>query len=234
MALIKLEGITKSFRMGGEIIEALRGIDLQINEGEFVSIVGPSGSGKTTLMNILGLLDTPSEGRYHLDDRAVETLTDDESAQMRNQKIGFVFQSFNLLSRATALRNVEMPLVYSASYDRSYSPAKITSLARTALARVQLTDRVDHKPNELSGGQRQRVAIARALVNNPRILMADEPTGNLDSRTGAEILALFKSLNEHGVTVILVTHDPVVAESARRVVRVMDGKIVEDRSNANS
>lgn len=229
MALIEFSQVIKSFQMGHETILALDRVDLRIEQGEHVSIIGPSGSGKSTLMNILGLLDQPTSGTYHLEGRAVASLDDNERAKMRNQKIGFVFQSFNLLPRATALRNVEMPLVYSASYDKGYSASKQREMAMEALERVGLADRVDHKPNELSGGQRQRVAIARALVNHPKILFADEPTGALDSRTGQEILGLFESLNREGVTVIVVTHDPAIAARSRRVVAMMDGHIVEDR-----
>ena len=228
MALIKVEGLRKTFTMGREILHALDDVSLSIHEGELVSIIGPSGSGKSTLMNILGLLDRPDGGTYHLDGRPVAALTDDELAQLRNQKIGFVFQSFNLLARASALRNVEMPLVYSASYDRSFSEERKTEMAREALDRVKLSDRLHHNPNELSGGQRQRVAIARALVNNPKILFADEPTGALDSKTGLEILSLFEHLNKEGVTIILVTHDPKIASRAQRVITMTDGKILED------
>ncbi len=224
MALIELRDIAKTFKMGDEIINALSEVSLSIEQGDFVSIIGPSGSGKSTLMNILGLLDSPSAGEYVLEGRPVQSLSDSERAELRNQKIGFVFQTFNLLPRASALRNVEMPLVYSASYDKGYSKAKIRELALDALRRVGLSDRVDHKPNELSGGQRQRVAIARAIVNRPKILFADEPTGNLDSRVGREILALFEELNREGVTLIMVTHDPTIAERAPKVVQIRDGK----------
>jgi len=228
MALIELRAVSKHFQMGDETIRALNDTSLKIEDGEFVSIVGPSGSGKSTLMNILGILDMPTSGQYLFDGRPVESLNDDERAQARNQRLGFVFQSFHLLPRMSALRNVEMPLVYSASYDKSYSREKIRELAMESLTRVGLQDRVNHQPNELSGGQRQRVAIARALVNKPRLLLADEPTGNLDSRVGAEILKLFEDLNRSGVTVVIVTHDPSVAEKARRVIRVADGKVVSD------
>jgi putative ABC transport system ATP-binding protein len=228
MALIELQGIEKSFKMGHELIRALDHVDLIIEEGEFVSIIGPSGSGKSTLMNILGLLDSPDTGVYRLDGKDASRLTDSELALLRNQKIGFVFQSFHLLPRASALRNVEMPLVYSATYDPGFSQAKVTERAQQALEQVGLGDRMQHKPNELSGGQRQRVAIARALVNRPKILLADEPTGNLDSRSGQEILRLFQKLHESGVTVILVTHDPQVAETAERVIRVSDGRVSAD------
>jgi len=224
MALIELRDIAKTFRMGDEVINALSEVNLSIEQGDFVSIIGPSGSGKSTLMNILGLLDSPSQGEYVLDGKPVQSLSDSERAELRNQKIGFVFQTFNLLPRASALRNVEMPLVYSASYDKGYSKAKIREMAMDALRRVGLADRVGHKPNELSGGQRQRVAIARAIVNRPKIIFADEPTGNLDSRVGREILALFEELNREGVTLIMVTHDPTIAQRAPKVVQIRDGR----------
>jgi len=215
--------------MGGETVHALRDVSLSVEAGEFVAIIGSSGSGKTTLMNILGLLDQPTEGQYRLDGRSVEAIPDDERALIRNQKLGFVFQSFHLLPRMTALRNVELPLVYSASYDLEFSHEKSTAAAKRALEKVHLSDREHHRPNELSGGQRQRVAIARALVNRPRLLMADEPTGNLDSKTSAEILDLFADLNEREkVTVILVTHDPKIAARARRVVTMSDGRVESD------
>jgi putative ABC transport system ATP-binding protein len=232
MALIELRDIKKTFLMGSEIVRALDGVTLDINEGEFVSIIGPSGCGKSTLMNILGLLDQPTEGIYRLDGRDTQTMSDNARALLRNQKIGFVFQSFHLLPRVTALRNVEMPMVYSAAYDRSFSRNKVTERAREAMAVVGLAERVDHLPNELSGGQRQRVAIARALVNKPRMILADEPTGNLDSRSGIEILKLFKDLHGQGVTVILVTHDANIARSADRVIVMADGQVKEDRHAA--
>ncbi len=228
MALIELRQVAKTFRMGLEEIHALDGVSLSIQTGEFVSIVGASGSGKSTMMNILGLLDTPSKGEYLFNGRPVQSLTDDERAQARNQNIGFVFQSFHLLPRMTALRNVEMPLVYASSYDHSSTPQKMNEMAIDAMARVGLADRMTHRPNELSGGQRQRVAIARALVNRPHLILADEPTGNLDSRVGGEILKLFEDLNSTGVTVVLVTHDPKVAERAKRVISMADGKVVSD------
>ncbi|MBS1985781.1 MAG: ABC transporter ATP-binding protein [Bdellovibrionales bacterium] len=227
--MIELDRLTKSFLMGKETIHALAGVSATIQEGELLSIIGASGSGKSTLMNILGLLDVPDTGEYRLEGRAISGLSDDERARLRNQKIGFVFQSFNLLARASALRNVEMPLVYSASYDQSYSEAKQKELAQEALDRVKLADRMHHRPNELSGGQRQRVAIARAIVNKPKILLADEPTGALDSKTGLEILSLFEQLNTEGVTIILVTHDPKVAARAHRVISMSDGHVTEDR-----
>ncbi len=228
MALIELRRVAKTFHMGLEEIHALDGVSLSIQTGEFVSIVGASGSGKSTMMNILGLLDTPSAGEYLFNDRPVQSLTDDERAQARNQNIGFVFQSFHLLPRMTALRNVEMPLVYASSYDHSRTPQVMNEMAKDAMVRVGLGDRMNHRPNELSGGQRQRVAIARALVNRPHLILADEPTGNLDSRVGGEILKLFEDLNSTGVTVILVTHDPKVAERAKRIVSMADGKVVSD------
>jgi putative ABC transport system ATP-binding protein len=229
VALIALDRVCKEFSVGGETIRALQEVTLSIESGEFVSIIGPSGSGKSTLMNILGLLDFPTSGTYRLDGREAQSLSDDERSELRNQKIGFVFQSFNLIPRVSALRNVEMPLVYSAGYDPEFSHKRAREMARESLKRVGLADRVDHKPNELSGGQRQRVAIARALVNRPKILFADEPTGNLDSKSGKEILELFHELNRDGVTVILVTHDPEIARRAQNIIQVFDGRV--QRSN---
>lgn len=231
MDVIQLEQIQKTFQMGDENIRALDGVTLRIQSGEFVAITGASGCGKSTLMNILGLLDKPVGGKYILDGKAVETLTDDQSAQIRNQKIGFVFQSFNLLPRADALRNVEMPLVYSASWDKNYSPEKIREKAMRALSRVGLESRVGHLPSELSGGQRQRVAIARALVNDPKVILADEPTGNLDSKTGDLVLGTFQKLHRQGRTIVLITHEPYVAEHAERILVIRDGELVEDRVN---
>ncbi len=228
MAVIELTNIKKKFQMGEEAVRALDGVSFTVREGEMLSIVGPSGCGKSTLMNILGLLDQPETGKYCLDDISVETLKDDDRARLRNQKIGFVFQSFNLLPRMSALRNVEMPLVYSASYDKSFSKSRIREMAAHALERVSLGNRLDHKPNELSGGQRQRVAIARALVNQPKLILADEPTGNLDSKSGLEILSLFETLNREGVTVLIVTHDPQVATRAVRVISMLDGHVQSD------
>ncbi len=230
MALIELKNISKCFWMGGEEIKALDGVGFTIQEGEFVSITGTSGCGKSTLMNILGILDQPDAGQYILDSRPVETLSDDESAQIRNQKIGFVFQSFNLIPRATAKRNVEMPLLYSARYEGGYSSEKASQSALKALDRVGLANRAQHRPNELSGGQRQRVAIARALVTQPRLILADEPTGNLDSKSGQDILKLFEDLHAQGVTLIIVTHDPLVAARAKRIISLADGKVVSDRN----
>ncbi|MFN2397247.1 MAG: ABC transporter ATP-binding protein [Gemmatimonadaceae bacterium] len=221
--VIVTRGIRRDYDMGGEIVHALRGVDVAIRRNEYVAIMGPSGSGKSTLMNIIGCLDTPSAGEYWLNGTLVSAMKDDELARVRNREIGFVFQTFNLLPRATALHNVELPLVYAGvpSQERKRR-------ARESLERVQLADRMDHRPNELSGGQRQRVAIARALVNNPAILLADEPTGNLDSTTSSEIMRVFESLAEHGQTVIMVTHEADIAAHARRVVQLHDGRILSD------
>ena len=223
MSLIRLSGICRSYDMGGETVHALRGVTLGIARGEYVAIMGPSGSGKSTLMNVLGCLDTPSSGTYELNGHDVSELDDDELADIRNREIGFVFQTFNLLARSTALRNVELPLVYA-----GMDPEARREQALAALHDVGLADRVSHRPNEMSGGQRQRVAIARALVNKPSILLADEPTGNLDSRTGREILELFASLSAKGNTLIVVTHEENVARHARRVVRIRDGLVESD------
>jgi len=225
--LIELKGITKTYRVGAYDVHALRGIDLNIDEGEYVAIMGPSGSGKSTLMNILGCLDTPTSGTHTFAGELVSSLTDDELADIRNRRIGFVFQTFNLLPRTSALINVALPLVYG-----GFGPDQRTSLSGQALAAVGLADRVNHRPNELSGGQRQRVAIARALVNNPSIILADEPTGNLDSKTGEEIMKIFTSLHEQGNTIILVTHEEYIAEHAGRIVRLMDGHVESDQSVA--
>ncbi len=227
-SVIRLENVTKTFQMGGEIINALDDVSLTINEGEYVAITGPSGCGKSTLMNLIGLLDQPTKGRFWLAEQETLNISDDDRAQLRNQYIGFVFQNFNLLPRASALRNVEMPLVYATAYDKSVTPLVRRKKAEEALARVGLTDRQDHRPNELSGGQRQRVAIARALVNSPKLILGDEPTGNLDSRSGKDIISLFRALHEQGVTIVLVTHDPVIAAQAPRQIAFLDGKIVED------
>jgi len=214
--------------MGAEIVHALRGVSLEIARGEYVAIMGPSGSGKSTLMNVLGCLDTPTEGTYELNGTHVSQMNDNHLAEVRNREIGFVFQTFNLLARANALRNVELPLIYAgvAAYERK-------QIALNALTQVGLADRIHHKPNELSGGQRQRVAIARALVNSPAILLADEPTGNLDSKTGNEIMALFEDLSRKGNTIILVTHEEDIARHARRVVRLHDGLISSDEQMKN-
>ena len=232
MPLIEVKALTKEFTRGSERIVALNEIGLTIGSGEFVAITGPSGSGKSTLMYILGLLDRQTSGSYLLDGNSTDLLNDDQRAQLRNQKLGFIFQTFHLLSRATALRNVAMPLVYAANYERGLTEREMEDRARVALEKVGLADRLLHVPNQLSGGQRQRVAIARALVNNPRILFADEPTGNLDSVRGQEILDLFEILHNQGVTVIIVTHDPAIAERAHRELVLRDGKIVEDRRHA--
>jgi putative ABC transport system ATP-binding protein len=221
--VIRTENLTKVYEMGAEQVHALSGIDVEIHKGEYVAIMGPSGSGKSTLMNLIGCLDSPSSGRYWLAGRLVSELDDDELAYIRNKEIGFVFQTFNLLPRATALHNVELPLIYNGT------PAEERiERAKKALERVDLIPRMSHKPNELSGGQRQRVAIARALVNNPSIVLADEPTGNLDSKTGEEIMNLFENLHEQGNTIILVTHEMDIAQHAHRVIFIRDGKIASD------
>ena len=223
MALIETVELSKRYRMGDEEIFALRGVSVQIDRGDYVAIMGPSGSGKSTLMNLIGCLDTPTSGSYLLNGKQVSQMNDDELARIRNEEIGFVFQTFNLLPRATALRNVELPLVY-AGVPRGERERR----AREALDRVDLGQRLGHRPNELSGGQRQRVAIARALVNNPSILLADEPTGNLDSQTGHEIMGLFQRLHAAGNTIILVTHEPDIAACARRTLFLRDGRIERD------
>ena len=215
--------LTRDYEMGAEVVRALRGIDLQIRKNEFVAIMGPSGSGKSTLMNLIGCLDTPTAGEYWLNGQKVSDLTDDELARIRNKEIGFVFQTFNLLPRATALHNVELPLIYAGIASRERRER-----AGRTLERVGLADRMQHRPNELSGGQRQRVAIARALVNDPSILLADEPTGNLDSATGAEIMALFEELHAVGQTIVLVTHEQDIAAHARRQIHLLDGRIARD------
>ena len=221
--VIQTEGLWKTYEMGSETLHALRGIDLVIRRGEYVAIMGPSGSGKSTLMNLIGCLDTPSSGKYWLAGRLVSELDDDELAYIRNKDIGFVFQTFNLLPRATALHNVELPLIYNGT------PAEERlAKAKRALAAVDLADRMMHKPNELSGGQRQRVAIARALVNSPSIVLADEPTGNLDTKTGDEIMALFARLHGEGNTIIVVTHEHDVAQRSNRIIHVRDGKVESD------
>jgi len=225
--VIKTEGLAKVYLMGTEEVHALRGIDLEIRKGEYVAIMGPSGSGKSTLMNLIGCLDSPSSGKYWLAGRLVSDLDDDELAHIRNKEIGFVFQTFNLLPRATALHNVELPLIYNGT------PAEERiEKSKKALERVDLLDRMTHKPNELSGGQRQRVAIARALVNNPSIVLADEPTGNLDSKTGEEIMGLFENLYRQGNTIILVTHENDIARHAHRIIYIRDGRIASDEKVA--
>jgi putative ABC transport system ATP-binding protein len=227
MALIETVDLWKTYVMGEEEIHALRGVSIQIERGEYVAIMGPSGSGKSTLMNLIGCLDTPSKGSYLLNNKQVSQMNDNELARIRNEEIGFVFQTFNLLPRATALHNVELPLVYAgvAAKDRQ-------ERAKAALDKVELAHRMTHRPNELSGGQRQRVAIARALVNNPSILLADEPTGNLDSKTGTEIMALFERLHKSGNTIVLVTHEADVAAFAYRTIQIRDGQVEHDARRA--
>ncbi len=223
MSLIKVKNLKKQFQIGSETVNAIKDISFDVNAGEFISIMGPSGSGKTTLMNIIGCLDTPTSGEYHLDDNEVSLLDDNELAAIRNKKIGFVFQSFHLLSRNTALNNVMLPLTY-AGFDKNEALKK----AKSVLDKVGLEDRVSHKPNELSGGQQQRVAIARALVNDPSIVFADEPTGNLDTKTGEEIMSLFKELHKNGQTIIVITHENDIANQTERIITVKDGLIESD------
>jgi putative ABC transport system ATP-binding protein len=219
-AIIVTRGLKKDYVMGAETVHALNGVDVEIRRNEYVAIMGPSGSGKSTLMNMIGCLDTPTEGEYILNGQAVQVLDDDELARIRNREIGFVFQTFNLLPRATALHNVELPLIYA-----GVSSKERARRASAALERVQLGDRMDHRPNELSGGQRQRVAIARALVNDPSIVLADEPTGNLDSSTSSEIMQVFDELHRAGQTIIMVTHEYDIAAHAQRVITLVDGKV---------
>lgn len=223
MALIETRDLWKTYQMGSEEVHALRGVSIEIEKGEYVAIMGPSGSGKSTLMNLIGCLDTPSQGQYILNGKNVGTMDDNELAAIRNREIGFVFQTFNLLPRATALHNVELPLIYNGS-----SATVRQEKAKTALTKVDLADRMTHKPNELSGGQRQRVAIARALVNDPSLILADEPTGNLDSKTSEEIMKLLNHLHAAGNTIILVTHEQEIALHARRVISIRDGQIASD------
>jgi len=225
MMLIEVNKLKKTYQLGDIEVPAVRGIDMSIEANEYLAIMGPSGSGKSTLMNIIGCLDVPTEGSYILDSKDVSKLNDDELAEIRNRKIGFVFQTFNLLPRADALHNVELPLIYS-----GLPRAKRKEMAETALDKVGLSDRMHHKPNELSGGERQRVAIARALVNNPAIILADEPTGNLDSNTGEEIMEIFEQLHAGGNTIILITHEEYIANHSNRVVRLLDGLIQSDKN----
>ena len=221
--VIRTYSLWKSYVMGDQQIHAVSGVDVEIRKGEYVAIMGPSGSGKSTFMNLIGCLDTPSSGDYFIAGQLVSQMSDDELARVRNKEIGFVFQTFNLLPRLTALQNVELPLIYS-----GMAPAERLERARNAIAQVDLTPRMHHKPNELSGGQRQRVAIARALVNNPSILLADEPTGNLDTATGNEIMAVFERLHQQGNTIVLVTHEADIAMHAHRIVQLRDGKVEKD------
>ncbi|MDM7924886.1 MAG: ABC transporter ATP-binding protein [bacterium] len=223
--LIDLQNVVKEYTIGSEVIHALRGINMKIEKNEYMAIMGPSGSGKSTLMNIVGCLDTPTSGSYRLNAKDVGRMDDDRLAEIRNKEIGFVFQNFNLLPRASALHNVELPLIYNGT-----PPAERRAKAEKALVRVGLKDRMTHRPNELSGGQRQRVAVARALVNNPSIILADEPTGNLDTRTGDEIMELFESLHDQGNTIILVTHEEYIAEHSDRIVRLRDGRVERDEA----
>ena len=227
--VIRVEGVTKVYKMGQQEVHALRGVDLAVRRGEMIAVMGHSGSGKSTLMNMLGCLDVPTSGKYFLDGVQVNGLSKNALADLRNQKLGFVFQGFNLLARTSALENVELPLLY----DRSGKQRDTKALAQRSLERVGLGKRVDHHPSELSGGQQQRVAIARALVTEPTVLLADEPTGNLDTRTSLEIMALFQELNDEGVTILIVTHEPDIACYAKRLVEVRDGRILRDEPMAN-
>ncbi len=223
-AIIELEGIIRNFKLGSQTVKVLKSIDLKILSNEYVALMGPSGSGKSTLMNILGCLDTPTAGKYNLNGKDVSSLVDDQLAEIRNSEIGFVFQTFNLLPRSTALENVMLPLIYA-----GYSKSERIARAEEVLTQVGLDDRMDHRPNQLSGGQRQRVAVARALANKPSIILADEPTGNLDSTTSAEIMALFQEIHDAGNTVILVTHEEDIASRAKRIIRLKDGEIDSDK-----
>ncbi|MFL2699643.1 MAG: ABC transporter ATP-binding protein [Gammaproteobacteria bacterium] len=224
MDVIKTVNLTRSFAMGTQSVEALKGIDLNVEGGEFIAIMGPSGSGKTTLMNIIGCLDTPTSGEYYLNNQEVSTMKDDDLARIRNKEIGFVFQSFHLLARSSALNNVMLPLKYAGT-----KMSTATEMSKNALKDVGLEDRMDHSPAELSGGQQQRVAIARALVNSPSILFADEPTGNLDSQTGEDVMNLFKKLHNNGQTIIIITHEEQIANQAQRVIKIRDGLIESDK-----
>ncbi len=226
--LIKIRDIRRDFPMGNAVVKVLKGIDLDIERGEYVALMGPSGSGKSTLMNLLGCLDTPTSGTYELNGKDVSNMTDDDLAEVRNKEIGFVFQTFNLLPRTSALDNVALPMVYAGK-----SKKERTERAKEVLTQVGLADRMDHKPNQLSGGQRQRVAVGRALVNNPSIILADEPTGNLDSKTSVEIMNLFNKIHEAGNTVILVTHEEDIAKNAHRIIRLRDGILESDTKTAN-
>jgi len=224
--LIKLTGLERYYNVGGETVKALDGVDLIINHNEYISIMGPSGSGKSTMMNMIGCLDTPTKGTYEFEGEKVHEMDDNQLASIRNRKIGFVFQTFNLLPKLTALKNVELPLIYA-----NIPKDERLVLAEKAMEKVSLTDRMHHKPNELSGGQRQRVAIARALVTNPSIILADEPTGNLDSKSGVEILSVFDELHREGNTIILVTHEAYIAKHAHRTIHILDGRIEKDVKN---
>ncbi len=226
--IIRLEKISRHYLVGTEIVKALQEIDISINKNEFVAMMGPSGSGKSTLMNVLGCLDTPTSGHYYLNGLDVSKMTDNELAEVRNKEIGFIFQTFNLLPRSTALENVMLPLIYA-----GVSKHERVQRAEEALASVQLADRMHHKPNELSGGQRQRVAVARALVNKPSLILADEPTGNLDSKTSVEIIGLLEEIHRLGNTIVLVTHEEDIAEHAHRIIRLRDGKVEADNPNEN-
>jgi len=229
MALIETRDLWKTYQMGTEKIHALSGLSIEIERGEYVAIMGPSGSGKSTLMNLIGCLDTPSRGTYLLNEKNVGGMNDDELARIRNEEIGFIFQTFNLLPRATALHNVELPLIYA-----GLAPKERRTRAQNVLRMVELEDRMTHRPNELSGGQRQRVAIARALVNRPSILLADEPTGNLDTQTGTEIIALFDRLHAQGNTILLITHEADIAANAKRVINIRDGKVGSDEQSSRT